>query len=274
MRFRSARDGTAVPLVRRAAQVGTAGVFAAIVVVTFVLGVIKTHDAKQVEASGPNGLQATSSLLAQRSLTLPATAGIPGPTADRGLRPAVDLALRVPGRDLLLLRARRRRSTRPSSSSCARPTWSTAGGCPACLASSTQRRGRATKPGSGPIRPATRDGRSSCSLWEPWRKPCRRAPSPERRPKGRSGSTRSSKEPASSTSPARRPGWLPAPAPSKGPPASSRGAERRTERKGPTARLAHWTGERSSELDPAPVPHRSLRPGGRLPSRNDTGSAF
>jgi cytochrome c oxidase subunit 2 len=74
MRFRSARGRQPRRLVvRRPAQLGTAGVFAAIVVVAFVLGVIKTHDAKQVEASGPNGLQATSSLLAQRSLTLPAT---------------------------------------------------------------------------------------------------------------------------------------------------------------------------------------------------------
>ena len=74
MRFRSARGRQPRRLVvRRPAQLGTAGVFAAIVVVTFVLGVIKTHDAKQVEASGPNGLQATSTLLAQRSLTLPAT---------------------------------------------------------------------------------------------------------------------------------------------------------------------------------------------------------
>ena len=44
--------------------------------------------------------------LAQRSLTLPATPASQAPAADRGLRPAVDLALRVPGRDLLLLRAR------------------------------------------------------------------------------------------------------------------------------------------------------------------------
>ena len=74
MRFRSARGQQPRRLVvRRPAQLGTAGLFAAIVIVTFVLGVIKTHDAKQVEASGPNGLQATSSMLAQRSLTLPVT---------------------------------------------------------------------------------------------------------------------------------------------------------------------------------------------------------
>ena len=61
MRFRSARGRQPRRLVvRRPAQLGTAGVFAAIVVVTFVLGVIETHNAKKVEASGPNGLQATS----------------------------------------------------------------------------------------------------------------------------------------------------------------------------------------------------------------------
>jgi cytochrome c oxidase subunit II len=74
MRFRSARGRQPRRLVvRRPAQLGTAGVFALIVAVAFVLGVIKTHDAKNVEASGPDGLQATSSLTAQRSLKLPAT---------------------------------------------------------------------------------------------------------------------------------------------------------------------------------------------------------
>src|SRR5215212_6864788 len=74
MRFRSARGREPRRLVvRRPAQLGTGGVFAVIVAVAFVLGVIGTHDAKQVEASGPEGLQATSSLTAQRSLGLPAT---------------------------------------------------------------------------------------------------------------------------------------------------------------------------------------------------------
>jgi heme/copper-type cytochrome/quinol oxidase subunit 2 len=74
MRFRSARGRQPRRLVaRRPVQLGTAAVLAAIVVVTFILGVIETQNAKQVEASGPNGLQATSSLLAQRSLDLPAT---------------------------------------------------------------------------------------------------------------------------------------------------------------------------------------------------------
>ena len=80
MRFRSERGREPRRLVvRRPAQFATAGVFAVIVLVTFVLGVIETHDAKQVEASGPNGLQATSSLTAQRSLTLPATSASSAP---------------------------------------------------------------------------------------------------------------------------------------------------------------------------------------------------
>ena len=74
MRFRSARGREPRRLVvRRGAQFGTAAVFAVIVAATFVLGVIKTNDAKQVDASGPDGLQATSSLTAQKSLSLPIT---------------------------------------------------------------------------------------------------------------------------------------------------------------------------------------------------------
>jgi cytochrome c oxidase subunit II len=80
MRFRSARGRQPRRLVvRRPAQFATAGAFAAVALVAFVLGVIETHDAKQVEASGPNGLQATSSLTAQRSLTLPATSASSAP---------------------------------------------------------------------------------------------------------------------------------------------------------------------------------------------------
>jgi heme/copper-type cytochrome/quinol oxidase subunit 2 len=72
MRFRSARGRQPRRLVvRRPAQIGTAGVFAAIVAVTFVFGVIKTTGAKDVEASGPDGLQAASLITAQRSLNLP-----------------------------------------------------------------------------------------------------------------------------------------------------------------------------------------------------------
>ena len=74
MRFRSARGGQPRRLVvRRPAQIGAAGAFAALAIVTFVLGVIVTQDAKQVEASGPDGLQAASLTTAQRSLDLPAS---------------------------------------------------------------------------------------------------------------------------------------------------------------------------------------------------------
>jgi heme/copper-type cytochrome/quinol oxidase subunit 2 len=80
MRFRSARGRQPRRLVvRRPAQIGAAGAFAAIAAVAFVLGVIETNNAKSVEASGPNGLQATSSLTAQRSLNLPATSSSNAP---------------------------------------------------------------------------------------------------------------------------------------------------------------------------------------------------
>jgi heme/copper-type cytochrome/quinol oxidase subunit 2 len=72
LRFRAARGRQPRRLVvRRPAQIGTAGVFAALAAVTFVLGVIETNDAKQVEASGPNGLQAAALTTAQRTLSLP-----------------------------------------------------------------------------------------------------------------------------------------------------------------------------------------------------------
>jgi heme/copper-type cytochrome/quinol oxidase subunit 2 len=72
MRFRSARGREPRRLVvRRPAQLATAGAFAAIVAVTFVLGVIKTNDAKSVEPSGPDGLQAAALTTAQRGLNLP-----------------------------------------------------------------------------------------------------------------------------------------------------------------------------------------------------------
>jgi len=80
MRFRSERGREPRRLVvRRPAQLGAAGVFAVIVAVAFVLGVIETHSAKNVEASGPDGLQATSSLTAQRSLALPVTSASRAP---------------------------------------------------------------------------------------------------------------------------------------------------------------------------------------------------
>jgi heme/copper-type cytochrome/quinol oxidase subunit 2 len=66
-------------VVRRPAQIGTAAAFAALAIVTFVLGVIVTHDAKQVEASGPDGLQAASLITAQRGLDLPASSASSAP---------------------------------------------------------------------------------------------------------------------------------------------------------------------------------------------------
>jgi cytochrome c oxidase subunit 2 len=80
MRFRSARGREPRRLkVRRPAQIGTAGVFAALGIVTFVLGVIVTQNAKQVEASGTNGLQARALITAQRGLDLPAVSAQSAP---------------------------------------------------------------------------------------------------------------------------------------------------------------------------------------------------
>jgi cytochrome c oxidase subunit 2 len=80
MRFRSARGREPRRLkVRRPAQIGTAGVLAALAIVTFVLGVIVTQNAKQVEASGPNGLQAGALITAQRGLDLPAVSAQSAP---------------------------------------------------------------------------------------------------------------------------------------------------------------------------------------------------
>jgi heme/copper-type cytochrome/quinol oxidase subunit 2 len=84
MRFRSARGREPRRLVvRRPAQIGTAAAFAAVAIFAFVFGVIETQDAKKVEASGPNGLQAVSSLTAQRSLTLPSGPSSQAPLAIR-----------------------------------------------------------------------------------------------------------------------------------------------------------------------------------------------
>ena len=73
MRFRSERGREPRRLVvRRPAQIGTAGAFAVVALAAFVIGVIETDDAKKVEASGPDGLQAASLITAQRGLTIPA----------------------------------------------------------------------------------------------------------------------------------------------------------------------------------------------------------
>jgi cytochrome c oxidase subunit 2 len=84
MRFRSARGREPRRLVvRRPAQIGTAAVFAAVAIFAFVFAVIETQDAKKVEASGPNGLQAVSSLTAQRSLDLPSAPSSQAPLVIR-----------------------------------------------------------------------------------------------------------------------------------------------------------------------------------------------
>jgi cytochrome c oxidase subunit II len=72
MRFRAARGREPRRLVlRRPAQIGTAAAFAALALITFVFGVIETHNAKKVEASGPDGLQAAALTTAQRTLGVP-----------------------------------------------------------------------------------------------------------------------------------------------------------------------------------------------------------
>jgi heme/copper-type cytochrome/quinol oxidase subunit 2 len=74
MRFRSERGRQPRRLVvRRPAQLGTAGVFALLAIITFILGVIETDNAKQIEATGPDGLQGSTVLTAQRGLSVPAT---------------------------------------------------------------------------------------------------------------------------------------------------------------------------------------------------------
>jgi cytochrome c oxidase subunit 2 len=84
LRFRSARGREPRRLVvRRPAQMGTAAVFAAVALVAFVLGVIETHDAKQVSASGPQGLQAAALTTAQRTVSLPATSSSNAPLTIR-----------------------------------------------------------------------------------------------------------------------------------------------------------------------------------------------
>jgi heme/copper-type cytochrome/quinol oxidase subunit 2 len=75
MRFRRARGRQPRRLiVRRPAQLGTAGALAILALIGFVLGVIETDNAKKVEASGPDGLQAASLITAQRGLSVPAEA--------------------------------------------------------------------------------------------------------------------------------------------------------------------------------------------------------
>jgi cytochrome c oxidase subunit II len=71
-RFRGARGKEPRRLViRRPAQIGTAGALGVLATIAFVLGVIVTENAKEVEPSGPDGLQAASLRTAQRALDVP-----------------------------------------------------------------------------------------------------------------------------------------------------------------------------------------------------------
>jgi cytochrome c oxidase subunit II len=58
-------------VIRRPAQIGTAGALGVLATIAFVLGVIVTENAKEVEPSGPDGLQAASQRTAQRALDVP-----------------------------------------------------------------------------------------------------------------------------------------------------------------------------------------------------------
>ena len=80
MRFRSERGREPRRLkLRRPAQLATGGAFALLALVTFVLGVVVTHNAKQVEATGPDGLQSSATFVAQRGLSLPAVSAKSAP---------------------------------------------------------------------------------------------------------------------------------------------------------------------------------------------------
>jgi cytochrome c oxidase subunit II len=80
LRFRAARGREPRRLVvRRPAQIGAAGAFAVLAAAVFVFAVIQTNNAKKVEASGPDGLQAAALTTAQRSLSLPPTSAQQAP---------------------------------------------------------------------------------------------------------------------------------------------------------------------------------------------------
>jgi cytochrome c oxidase subunit 2 len=70
MRFRSSRGREARRLrSRRSLQAAVGTAFGALAVVLFVLGVMYTESASDVEASGPDGLQASSQRTAQRGIS-------------------------------------------------------------------------------------------------------------------------------------------------------------------------------------------------------------
>ena len=72
LRFRARRGAEARRLRSRGpAQALIAGTFAALAAVLFVLGVVVTESSSEVEASGDEGLQASTRVTAQRSLDVP-----------------------------------------------------------------------------------------------------------------------------------------------------------------------------------------------------------
>jgi cytochrome c oxidase subunit 2 len=91
MRFRAERGREPRRLrSRRKAQFAVGGVFGALAVILFVLGVIYTDRASDVEASGPDGLAASGQLTAQR--------GIEAPSGDDAAEP---LTIRADGQQWL-----------------------------------------------------------------------------------------------------------------------------------------------------------------------------
>jgi heme/copper-type cytochrome/quinol oxidase subunit 2 len=78
VRFRAARGREPRRLrTRRPAQLAAGGAFAALAIGLFIAGVAFTENASEVEASGPEGLQASSLTTAQRDIAPPS--GDPGP---------------------------------------------------------------------------------------------------------------------------------------------------------------------------------------------------
>src|SRR5262245_51809230 len=72
MRFRAARGKEPRRLkLRRSGQLAPVGAFAVIAAATFVLGIGTTESASDVEASGPQGLQAAALTTAQRDISPP-----------------------------------------------------------------------------------------------------------------------------------------------------------------------------------------------------------
>ncbi|MGH2955794.1 MAG: hypothetical protein ACRDL6_02220 [Solirubrobacterales bacterium] len=80
LRFRARRGREPRRLKTRGfAQLGTAAVFTALMAFLFVVALITTREASEVEASGSEGLEAAAQRTAQRGLDLPSAEGAPAP---------------------------------------------------------------------------------------------------------------------------------------------------------------------------------------------------